>query len=143
MGDSSGKVISGLEGILAFESSIAYIDGSVPELSIRGYQIRDIVNSLTFEEMVFLLWNNKLPKSVELAEFKNNLLRLREIPPSVLQFLKSVPSEASPMASLRTAVSMIGVEDLAADDISEPSILRKATKLTSVLPTLVAAQARI
>ena len=71
MGDSSGKVISGLEGILAFESSIAYIDGSVPELSIRGYQIRDIVNSLTFEEMVFLLWNNKLPKSVELAEFKN------------------------------------------------------------------------
>ena len=143
MGDSSGKVISGLEGILAFESSIAYIDGSAPELSIRGYQIRDIVNSLTFEEMVFLLWNNRLPKSAELAEFKNNLLSLREIPPSVLQFLKSVPSDASPMASLRTAVSMIGVEDLAADDISEPSILRKATKLTSVLPTLVAAQARI
>ena len=44
MGDSSGKIISGLEGILAFESSIAHIDGSAPELAIRGYQIKDIVN---------------------------------------------------------------------------------------------------
>ena len=72
MGDSSGKIISGLEGVLAFESSIAYIDGSAPELCIRGYDINDIVNSLTFEEMVFLLWNNRLPGSAELTAFKNN-----------------------------------------------------------------------
>ena len=143
MGDSSDKIISGLEGVLAFESSIAYIDGSAPELSIRGYQIKDIVNSLTFEEMVFLLWNDKLPESTELTDFKNNLIQLREIPSSVMKFLKSVPTDASPMASLRTAVSMIGVEDMSADDISETSILRKAAKLTAVLPTLVAAQSRI
>ena len=90
MGDSSDKIISGLEGVLAFESSIAYIDGSAPELSIRGYQIKDIVNSLTFEEMVFLLWNDKLPESTELTDFKNNLIQLREIPSSVMKFLKSV-----------------------------------------------------
>ena len=143
MRDSSDKIISGLEGVLAFESSIAYIDGSAPELSIRGYQIKDIVNSLTFEEMVFLLWNDKLPESTELTDFKNNLIQLREIPSSVMKFLKSVPTDASPMASLRTAVSMIGVEDMSADDISETSILRKAAKLTAVLPTLVAAQSRI
>ena len=143
MGDSSDKIISGLEGVLAFESSIAYIDGSAPELSIRGYQIKDIVNSLTFEEMVFLLWNDKLPESTELTDFKNNLIQLREIPSSVMKFLKSVPTDASPMASLRTAVSMIGVEDMRADDISEASILRKAANLTAVLPTLVAAQSRI
>ena len=143
MGDSSDKIISGLEGVLAIESSIAYIDGSAPELSIRGYQIKDIVNSLTFEEMVFLLWNDKLPESTELTDFKNNLIQLREIPSSVMKFLKSVPTDASPMASLRTAVSMIGVEDMSADDISETSILRKAAKLTAVLPTLVAAQSRI
>lgn len=143
MGDSSGKIISGLEGVLAFESSIAYIDGSAPELSIRGYQIKDIVNNLSFEEMVFLLWNNRLPELTELAEFKNILKGQREIPSSVLQFLGSAPSDASPMATLRTAISMIGVEDKDADDISVSSILRKATRLTSVLPTLVSAQSRI
>ena len=53
MSEATERVISGLEGVLACESSIAYIDGSIPELSFRGYDIHDIAQTLTFEQVDF------------------------------------------------------------------------------------------
>lgn len=55
MSEATQEVISGLEGVLAFESSIAFIDGSIPELSFRGFDIKDIAQALTFEEATYLL----------------------------------------------------------------------------------------
>lgn len=62
MADATENVISGLEGILACESSIAYIDGNVPELSFRGYQIQDIAQTLTYEQITFLIWHDRIPE---------------------------------------------------------------------------------
>ncbi len=143
MSEASQQVISGLEGVLACESSIAYIDGSVPELSFRGYNIHDIAQTLTFEQVVFLLWHDHLPSADELQTFSADLTSQRALPKQVLDLLRATPLSAHPMASLRTAVSMLGAMDERADDISPEDNLRKAKALTAQMPTIVTAQARL
>src|SRR5919202_505016 len=73
MSEATERVISGLEGVLACESSIAYIDGSIPELSIRGYDIHDIAQTLTFEQVAFLIWHDRIPPADELRAFSAEL----------------------------------------------------------------------
>lgn len=143
MSEATEQVISGLEGVLACESSIAYIDGSVPELSFRGYSIDDIVQYLTYEQVVFLIWHDRLPSDAELRDFRAELAEQRHIPAQIFDVLRRVPPSAHPMAGLRTAVSMLGALDPQADDISADSILQKAKRLTAQMPTIVAAQARL
>ena len=143
MSSPPDQVVSGLEGVLAFESAIAYIDGSVPELTIRGYQIRDIASKLSFEKTAFLLWYDRLPSDAELGDFRGEVAGLRALPPSVVELLQGAPPSAHPMATLRTAVSMLGGYDANAEDLSRDDNLRKAKSLTAKLPTIVAAQTRI
>ena len=142
MSTTPGQVIPGLEGVLAFESNIAYIDGSIPELSIRGYAIEDVVGKLSYEQFVFLLWHDHVPDEDELVALRAELAGLRALPEPVLELLKATPRSASPMATLRTAVSMLGTMDPDADDIGSDDNLRKTKSLTAKLPTIVAAQAR-
>ena len=143
MSTGTGKVIPGLEGVLAFESSIAYIDGSVPELSFRGYRIQDIAQTLIFEETAFLLWHDRIPSGSELEGFREELAGLRAIPGALVDVLKAAPHSAHPMATLRTAVSILGALDPDAEDLSPEDNLRKAKSLTAKLATIVAAEARI
>ncbi|ETW97032.1 MAG: hypothetical protein ETSY1_24205, partial [Candidatus Entotheonella factor] len=143
MADATENVISGLEGILACESSIAYIDGNVPELSFRGYQIQDIAQTLTYEQITFLIWHDRIPEGDELNQFQADLASRRTVPQPVFDLLKAMPASAHPMAGLRTAVSMLGALDENADDISAEDNLRKAMNLTAQMPTIVAAQARL
>ena len=63
------EVREGLEGVVAFESTVSHIDGTVPELVIRGYDINDIVNNLNFEQMAYLLLYGELPSSNQLGGF--------------------------------------------------------------------------
>ena len=143
MSTAPDHVIPGLEGVFACESSIAYIDGSIPELSIRGYAIKDIVNHLGFEEMVFLLWHDRVTTEGELESLRGELAELRALPALVLELLKTTPKSANPTATLRTAVSLLGVLDVNAEDVSYDGNLRKAKSLTAKMPTIVAAQTRI
>jgi citrate synthase len=143
MSKATEQVISGLEGVLACESSIAFIDGSIPELSFRGYPIDEIAQSLTFEQVTYLLWYDRLPSPSELQGFHNDLAGRRALPQPILDLLRAMPPSAHPMAGLRTAVSMLGAMDDHADDITAEDNLRKAKNLTAQMPTIVAAQARL
>jgi citrate synthase len=143
MSTAGGKVIPGLERVLAFESSIAYIDGAAPELSVRGYAIEDVVAKMGYDEMAFLLWHERPPMAYELAAFRSDLASLRAVPGPVLDMLRATPPSAHPMAALRTAVSTLGHRDSDADDVSRKDNLRKAMSLTAMIPTIVAAQVRI
>jgi citrate synthase len=143
MSSASEKVISGLEGVLACESSVAFIDGSIPELSYRGYNIHDIAEVLTYEQVVYLLWNGELPSSDELRAFHADLAARRGLPSVVIDILRLMPPSAHPMAGLRTAVSLLGTLDPQADDNSPEDLRRKAADLTAKMPTIVAAQARL
>ena len=139
---ASDKVIAGLEGVLAFDSSIAYIDGAAPELSVRGYSIEDIAATMCYEEMAFLLWHDRPPSADELAAFRAELADLRRAPDAVMRMVAAAPPSAHPMAVLRTAVSMVGADDPNANDVTPEDNLRKAARLTAVMPTIVAAQVR-
>ena len=143
MSEATEQVIPGLEGVLMCESSIAFIDGSIPELSFRGYHIDDIAQTLTFEQITHLLWYDDIPTGDELQSFCDDLAARRAVPPSVVDMLRTLPASAHPMAGLRTAVSMLGAMDEHADDISLDDNLRKAKNLTAQMPTIVAAQARL
>ncbi len=143
MSEATEQVISGLEGVLACESSIAYIDGSVPELSFRGYHIDDIAQTLSFEQITHLLWFDRIPNDNELQTLRDDLAARRSLPQPILDLLRVIPTSAHPMAGLRTAVSMLGTLDDKADDISYEDNVRKAKNLTAQIPTIVAAQARL
>src|SRR5512140_1576865 len=105
-----GTPTAGLEGVIAGESEICFIDGYQGILSYRGYNIHTLAKNATFEEVIFLLWNGLLPKADELAQLKRDLAANRAVPQPVLDFLKSVP-KGSPMDVLRTAVSMLSLSD--------------------------------
>jgi citrate synthase len=143
MSNASEKVISGLEGVLACESSVSFIDGNIPELSYRGYNIHDIAETLTYEQVVYLLWNGELPSASELQAFSTDLAGRRGIPSAVVDLLRLMPASAHPMAGLRTAVSLLGTLDPQAEDNSSASLRRKAADLVAKMPTIVAAQARL
>src|SRR4051812_23370924 len=116
---------AGLEGIIAGESEICYIDGYAGILSYRGYNIHTLAENATFEEVVYLLWHGHLPKADELATLRAELTANRAIPPQVLEILRQA-TKALPMDVLRTAVSMLSLYDPLARDNSPEANLTKA-----------------
>src|ERR1700759_914037 len=99
---------AGLEGIVAAEADICFIDGDRGILSYEGFNIHTLAENATFEEVIYLLWHGRLPKQAELDALKADLVKYRPIPKEVAEFLKSVP-KAPPMDVLRTAVSMLSL----------------------------------
>jgi citrate synthase len=142
--DSADPVVHhGLEGVLAFESEVAYIDGHAPELLIRGYDIADLAHNFGYEQMAYLLLYGRAPSAEENAAFQAELAGQRELPGPVLDFLRAAPETAHPMAVLRTAVSMLGALDPNADAIDPDALEVSAISLIGKFPTIVAAQTRL
>jgi citrate synthase len=125
-----GTMTAGLEGVIAGESEICYIDGYEGVLSYRGYNIHTLADHATFEEVIFLLWNGWLPKQAEVDRLKKDLAAARGLPGPVIDFLRSVDNGA-PMDVLRTAVSMLSLYDSEAQDMSAEANQRKAIRLMS------------
>ncbi|CAN5437372.1 citrate synthase [soil metagenome] len=126
----------GLEGIVAFSTTKSFIDGQKGELIYCGYNIDTLAENATFEEVCFLLWNDRLPKQDELDELNEKLVSQRSLPDPVLEYIKSTNKEAEPMAVLRTAVSML------ADFQDSDSNTESAIAMAAQMPTIVAAFAR-
>ena len=101
---------AGLEGVVAGESEICYIDGYAGVLSYRGYNIHTLADHATFEEVIWLLWKGVLPKQAELDRLKTDLVANAAIPREVEDFVRANP-KAAPMDLLRTAVSMLSLYD--------------------------------
>jgi citrate synthase len=127
---------AGLEGVIAGESEICYIDGYLGILSYRGYNIHTLADHAIFEEVIFLLWNGWLPKQAELDQLKQELVAERGLPGPVTEFLKSVLG-CAPMDVLRTAVSMLSLYDPEAQDMSAEANHRKAVRLMSKTADIV------
>ncbi len=127
---------AGLEGIVAAESQICYIDGGVGLLSYQGFNIHTLAENATFEEVIYLLWHGRLPKQAELDGLKSDLVKARPIPAEVTAFLAGV-GKKPPMDVLRTAVSMLGLYDPEATDNSIEASTRKAMRLMAQTATIV------
>ncbi len=128
----------GLEGIVAFTSTKSAINGEEGELIYAGYNIDTLAENATFEEVAFLLWNDRLPNRDELEELNKKLTAERHLPQPVIDYLKNTNNEAEPMSVLRTAVSMLADFD---DEVlsSDPEAnRRKAIRMTAKMPAIVA-----
>ena len=75
---------AGLEGVVATSSKICFIDGDRGILSYFGYNINTLAEEATFEEVIYLLWNGKLPNRTQLDDLKSSLVAERELPPELV-----------------------------------------------------------
>ncbi|KAB7705923.1 citrate synthase [Bacillus aerolatus] len=132
----------GLEGIVATTSSVSSIIDDT--LTYAGYNIDDLAENASFEEVIYLLWHRKLPTQAELDELKQQLADNYDLPQEVLNHFKQYPiDKVHPMAALRTAVSLIGLYDEEADVMNDEANYRKAIRLQAKISALVTAFARI
>ena len=133
----------GLEGIVAANSGICWIDGDAGVLAYRGIDIHELAEHSTFEETTCLLWHGKLPAKAELDTFSKQLAAARQLPPQILEMLRSFPRTATPMEVLRTAVSALSFYDVDEKAVDHDSNVRKSFDLTAQIAMLVAAFDRI
>jgi citrate synthase len=145
MSAGTEQVISGLEGVLACESSITFLDGLADPsvLEYRGYNIHDIAETTSFEEVAFLVLEGHLPNKAELGAFDQELKASRALPPQVIQTIEMLPKAVHPMAAFRTIVSTLACFDPQQEDNSSEANRAKAVRMTAQFPSIVAAQHRI
>jgi citrate synthase len=133
----------GLEGIVAANSGICYIDGEAGVLAYRGIDIHELAENSTFEETTYLLWNGILPNEFALREFQQQLALARELDHRIIEMLKSFPTSATPMEVLRTTVSALSFYDADEKDNSHDANVRKAYNLTAQIAMIVSIYDRI
>jgi citrate synthase len=136
----------GLEGVLVDESELSEIDGDAGTLIYRGYPIEDLASRASFEEVLYLLWDGELPDKSDLERFNDEFRGDREIDNRIIETLGDLAQAGeTPMAALRTAVSMLSTTD--ADSAVEPgasdAIRAKGRRITAKLPTILAAYDRL
>ena len=117
--------------------------GDEGRLIYAGYDIHDLANQATFEEIAYMFWYCCLPNQRQLATFEDSLRSRRNIPFHVMDLIRSTPTiQSHPMSVLRTAVSALALGDPGSNDISQTSNLRRAADLTAKIPTIIAAHDR-
>ena len=137
------EVKVGLQDVVVATSGICSIDGARGKLTYVGYDIGDLAAKSSFEEVVYLLWNGRLPKLAELQGLRKELAANRAISPEIVDLLKRLPPPQHPMETLRTTVSALSLYDPEAEDMTEEANRRKALRLTAQMGTLVAAFGRL
>ncbi len=136
------EIMKGLKDVYLDTTKSSFIDGSVGKLLYRGYNIHDLAEQSTFEEVIYLLLYGRLPSQQELADFDNTLRANRRIPDEVIQVLDLVKN-SHPMDALRTGLSALSAFDPEVNDNSAEATIRKGIRLTAMGPTIVAAHHRL
>jgi citrate synthase len=139
----STAAAAGLRGVVAAQSKIGDVNGEEGILIYQGYNIHDLAENSTFEEVVYLLWNARLPKKDELEDLKRQFQENYEAPPEIIEMMKTFPKSAEPMDVLRTAVSALDFYDKDGHGTDRENATKAAIKLTAQMPTIVAAWDRI
>ena len=139
----STAATAGLRGVVAAQSAIGDVNGEQGILIYQGYNIHDLAEHSTFEEVIFLLWNGRLPKANELADLKAQFQANYAIPSEIVELMKTFPKDASPMDVLRTTVSALDFYDKEGNKTDRESAMKTAVKLTGQIGTLVTAWERI
>ncbi|MGB6131226.1 MAG: citrate synthase [Acidobacteriaceae bacterium] len=140
---ATATVTKGLEGVVAANSGICWIDGYAGVLAYRGIDIHELAQKSTFEETTYLLWYGHLPGRSELEEFSKRLTEARRVPPQIYDLFRALPKSITPMEALRTAVSALSAYDPDEAAVDHDSNVRKSFALTAQMAMLVAAFDRI
>jgi len=139
---TDAKPKAGLEDVVAASSAICYLDGDRGVLAYHGYDIHDLAQGASFEEVCSLLWHGRLPNRAELGDLQSQLAAARPLGEPILRFMKQLPSSDG-MDALRTLTSVLGHFDPEASDNSPRANYRKAIRLTGQIASLVATSGRL
>ena len=129
-------VIRGLRGVTAATTEISFVD-PLGALYYSGYNIDHLVDQATYEEVVYLLLNNKLPTQTQLNNLKSELFKEMRLPEPVVERIKSASTDCHPMAVLRTEISHLGEFDPEPDDMSDEANKRRAIRIIAKVPTII------
>ncbi len=133
----------GLEEIVAAQTRLSDIDGKLGRLSYVGYDIHDLADHSTFEEVVYLLHHLRLPTQDELEELEEQLVGEREVSGFLFDLMPTLAEQTSPMSMLRTSVSAASAYDPDGWENDDAANLRKAVRLIARTPTLIATYHRL
>ncbi|MBI5832490.1 MAG: citrate synthase [Armatimonadetes bacterium] len=143
-GASAEDFARGLRGVVAAQTRISRVEGDIGRLSYCGYDIKDLVEHCTFEEVIYLLWNLELPTKAQFAAFSEKLVAERTLPAGLIYTMRTLPHTTPPMDALRTCVSLLSVYDPEKpEDRSLEANWRRAMRLMAKLPCVVATFERL
>lgn len=131
----------GLEGVIAGITRICTINPETQTLLYRGYDIQDLMQYASFEQVAYLLLYGELPTPTELEAFNQTLVSERAIRPEVASMIRSFPQDAHPMDALKAGLALEALYDEEKNNHSNEANLRKAIRIIAKMPALTAAYA--
>ena len=133
----------GLEGVVAAQTALSHVYGEEGRLVYAGYEIEDLAENVTFEEVCHLLWFGELPNTKQLEDLRKRIAENAHVDPKIIDIIRMADKDDHPMATLRTATSALSFFDDDAEDNSEEANLRKAIRMTGQVATITAAIERV
>lgn len=129
--------VPGLEGVIASETRISYLDVEQEEIVIRGYDLIELARSLTYLDLVYLLIESKLPSSEERSALEREISGEYSLPENMLSILKLLPRGTDAMDALRTGISVLSGFEEELEDFSPEANRRKTIRLLAKIPSIV------
>jgi len=133
----------GLAGVVTDDTAVSKVMPETNSLTYRGYAVQDLATQCRFEETAYLIWNGELPTQAQLDEFNDKEKSLRGLSDDLVEVMRKFPKGAHPMATLRTAVSFLGLEDSDAADRPTEDIYERSLSLYAKIPQIVAVDYRL
>lgn len=132
---SSNSSTMGLAGIVAGRTALSTVGKEGCGLTYRGYAIEDLAEQATFEEVAWLLLRGELPSARQLAEYRERLQSLRELPAPLQIILEQLPATTHPMDVLRTGCSALGCLE---PESASSQMFDVADRLLGTFPSMLA-----
>lgn len=138
------QIARGLQGVYVNETKLSLVDGMGGRLIIAGFPVEELAPNAEYEEALFLLWNNHLPRRAELAGLRREMADQRALPPVTLDVLRAAAQAGMPvMDALRVGVDSLSLSDAAPGEASEEANRRRAVSLAARFPSVIAAYWRL
>ena len=139
----SNEIKKGLLGIVVDETTISQVMPEINSLTYRGYTVQELCDKCSFEEVAYLVLNGELPNKKQLKKFIKEERSNRKLSKQILKDIQKMPKKAHPMDVIRTAVSLMSLEDKETKDNSSEANMRKAMRIFAKTPTAIAAFFRV
>ena len=135
----SEEIKKGLLGIIVDETTVSQVMPEINSLTYRGYTVQELCDKCSFEEVAYLVLKTELPNKKQLKKFIKEERSSRKLSVQILKDIQKMPKKAHPMDVIRTAVSLMALEDKDTKNNSPEANMRKAIRIFSKTPTAIAA----
>lgn len=133
----------GLAGVVTDDTAVSKVMPETNSLTYRGYAVQDLAKHCRFEEVAYLIWNGELPTQAQLDEFIAQEKAERGLSDDLIDVMRKFPKGAHPMATLRTAVSFLGLEADITEDHATDKLYERAISMYAKIPQIVAVDYRL